>query len=162
MNKDNHFITEAYLKNIKINSNVLKDNFKSYPRKPNQYFFSDVENKRQDKENHIKNNPQSIIKQYIENGNEGNLDLSDTSINSLPKNLTVNGDLNLNNTPIDSLPENLTVNGFLMVDNTPITILPASLTVKKGIGVSNTPMMKKYSFSQIRAMSPNIKGTIMG
>nr|DAH40013.1 MAG TPA: hypothetical protein [Caudoviricetes sp.] len=44
---------------------------------------------------------------------DGNLDLSGSSITSLPDNLTVGGGLNLCGTGITSLPDNLTVVGSL-------------------------------------------------
>jgi len=59
---------------------------------------------------------------------EGDLNLGNTKITSLPDGLTVNGTLDLSNTPITSLPNGLTVNGTFNLRNTPITSLPVSLT----------------------------------
>ena len=49
---------------------------------------------------------------------EGNLDLFDTSLTSLPDGLKVGGDLNLGYAPITSLPDNLKVGGNLYLYNT--------------------------------------------
>ena len=43
---------------------------------------------------------QKKIKQYIKDGNKGDLNLADTPIKSLPDNLEVGGALYLNDTPI--------------------------------------------------------------
>lgn len=43
---------------------------------------------------------QKQIQQYIKNGSQGNLDLENTPITSLPNNLKVGGYLYLNNTPL--------------------------------------------------------------
>ncbi|MCK9273377.1 hypothetical protein M0P65_07615 [Candidatus Gracilibacteria bacterium] len=84
---------------------------------------------------------QQKIQQYIKNGSNGDLDLYNTPITSLPDNLTrVGGSLNLNNTKITSLPDNLTVNGYLDLRNTPITTLPDNLTVNGYLILSNTPI----------------------
>lgn len=72
--------------------------------------------------------------------NHGGLDLSNTSITSLPENLTVRGDLDLSYTPITSLPENLTVGNSLFLSNTKITSLPKSLTVGGWLNLSSTPI----------------------
>ncbi len=68
----------------------------------------------------------------------GNLDLSNTPITSLPDNLTVGGSLYLRNTQITSLPDNLTVGGGLDLSNTQITSLPDNLTVGGGLYLRNT------------------------
>ena len=52
--------------------------------------------------------------QEMMNKNDGNLDLSDTPITSLPEGLEVSGCLDLNDTPITSLPEGLMVGGFII------------------------------------------------
>ena len=56
---------------------------------------------------------QKKIQQYIKDGSKGDLNLSNTPIQSLPDGLTVGGDLYLTQTPIQSLPNGLTVRGFL-------------------------------------------------
>jgi len=54
------------------------------------------------------------ILEYIKNGSEGSLNLPNSPIKFLPKNLTkVGGTLNLINSQIEKLPDNLTVNGYL-------------------------------------------------
>jgi len=84
---------------------------------------------------------QKKIQQYIKDGSRGDLNLSNTPIQSLPDNLTVGGDLNLSNTPIQSLPDNLTVGGNLLL--------------------SNTPIARKYNEEEIRKMVPNVKRKIL-
>lgn len=83
---------------------------------------------------------QKQIKEYIKNGSQGDLDLSDTPITSLPKGLTVGGHLYLSRKQITSLPEGLTVGGSL--------------------GLFNTPISKQYSVEQLKQMLPNVKGSI--
>ena len=121
------------------------------------------------------------IQEYIKNGMEGDLDLFDTPITSLPSNLTkvggdlilnrteitslnnltkVEGDLYLFRTPITSLPDNLTVEGDLDLNNSKITTLPNNLTVKGDLILFDTPLSRKYSEDEIRVMVPNVKGDI--
>jgi len=83
---------------------------------------------------------QKKIQQYIKNGSQGNLDLDNTPIQSLPNNLKVGGYLDLTNTPIQSLPNNLKVEGYLIL--------------------TNTPLSKKYTEKEIKAMTPGVKGEI--
>ena len=52
---------------------------------------------------------------------DGNLDLSGTSITTLPDNLTVGGNLYLRGSSITTLPDNLTVGGNLDLSGTSIT-----------------------------------------
>ena len=59
----------------------------------------------------------------------GSPDLSGTAITSLPKGLAVGGSLYLSGTAITSLPEGLTVGGCLYLNGTAITSLPEGLTV---------------------------------
>ncbi len=68
----------------------------------------------------------------------GNLDLSNTQITSLPDNLSVGRNLNLSNTQITSLPDNLTIGGDLYLSNTQITSLPDNLSVGRNLNLSNT------------------------
>ena len=70
----------------------------------------------------------------------GRLDLSYTSITSLPDNLKVGGDLYLGHTPIASLPDNLKVGSDLCLGHTPITSLPDNLKVKYSMDLSYTPI----------------------
>jgi len=123
---------------------------------------------------------QKKIQQYMKDGSKGDLDLKNTPITSLPKDLTVGGSLDLKNTPITSLPQDLTVGkgiylentpittlpqgltvgGFLDLENTPITTLPQDLKVGGNLYLTNTPISKKYSKEQIKQMVPGVKGTI--
>ena len=68
----------------------------------------------------------------------GNLDLSGTSITTLPEGLSVGGYLNLSGTPITELPEGLSVGGSLNLSDTQITALPESLSVGGEIRTEDT------------------------
>lgn len=70
--------------------------------------------------------------------NNGNLDLSGTSITALPDNLTVGGWLDLSGTEITALPDNLTVGDWLDLSGTKITALQDNLTVGGGLDLSGT------------------------
>ena len=104
---------------------------------------------------------QKKIQQYIKDGSQGDLDLVDAPIQSLPDNLKVvgghldlrgtnikelpnglkvGGDLWLIGTPIQSLPDNLTVGGDLSLTGTPIQSLPDNLKVGGHLSLSSTPI----------------------
>lgn len=91
----------------------------------------------------------------------GNLDLSNSKITSLPPNLTVKGSLylsncknltslppglsvggilNLSDTKITSLPSDINVEGDLYLRNIPIKSLPSGLSVGGGLSLSGTPI----------------------
>ena len=72
------------------------------------------------------------IQEYIRNGSEGNLDLRNSPIKFLPKNLTkVGGYLWLDFCEnLQSLPNGLKVDGDLDLRNTNITFLPTDIQVK--------------------------------
>jgi hypothetical protein len=70
----------------------------------------------------------------------GNLDLRDTSIASLPQGLVVNGSLWLSGTPITSLPQGLKVGSFLDLTDTPIISLPQNLKVGGFLDLERTPI----------------------
>ena len=77
------------------------------------------------------------IQEYIKNGSQGDLDLSNTPIKQLPPNLIkVGGNLDLKNTQITQLPDNLQVKGSLYLGNTQITHLPDNLQVGRYIWVN--------------------------
>ena len=103
---------------------------------------------------------QKKIKQYIKDGSEGDLDLTNTPITSLPQDLKVGGSLWLSNTPITSLPQGLTVGGNLDLGNTKITSIPQGLTVGGDLDLRGTPIAKKYTREQIKQMVPGVKGDI--
>jgi hypothetical protein len=124
---------------------------------------------------------QKKIQQYIKGGSEGNLDLSNTPITSLPQDLKVGGSLFLYRTPITSLPQGLVVGRNLMLSYTPITSLPQDLKVGGTLGLidtpitslpqdlkvggdlylHNTPISKKYSKEEIEKMVPGVRGRIV-
>jgi len=123
---------------------------------------------------------QKKIQQYIKDGSQGDLDLtntpiqslpnglkvggdlilSNTPIQSLPKDLKVGGDLNLFNIPIKSLPDDLKVGGNLNLHNTPIQSLPDNLKVGGYLSLYNTPLSKKFTEEELKAMVPGVKGNI--
>jgi hypothetical protein len=100
--------------------------------------------------------PETLTKEEL--NVKGDLDLSDTPIQSLPNGLKVEGFLNLSNTPIQSLPNGLTVGRNLNLYNTSIQSLPDNLKVGDDLWLKNTPLSKKYTTKkQLRADYPNIK-----
>ena len=124
----------------------------------------------------IAENPE--FQNYIKNGGE-NLDFSITPIQSIPDNLKfVNGDLNLFNTKIKSLPDNLTVDGALDIRYTKLTKLPDNLTANqltvdytvlinqlpKNLKVTdvvylnrnNIKKVKVYTVKELKKLFPNV------
>jgi len=83
---------------------------------------------------------------------EGSLYLYNTPISSLPDNLKVEGSLNLRNTKISSLPDNLKVGGYLDLEYTQISSLPENLKVGGDLYLIGTPLAEKYSEEQIKKM----------
>jgi hypothetical protein len=59
--------------------------------------------------------------------------------------LNIKGDLNLSYTTITSLPENLRVTGNLYLSGTLIDKLPVNLFVLGTISLDNTPIIQKYN-----------------
>ena len=92
---------------------------------------------------------------------KGELDLQDSSIESLPKGLKVGGDLDLRRSKITSLPKGLKVGGDLDLYNTEIRLLPQGLKVGGYLYINTTPLTK-YTDEELREMiKPGfIKGTI--
>jgi hypothetical protein len=98
---------------------------------------------RRSKEDRSKNHliaTQKKIQQYIKDGSEGDLDLNNAPITSLPNGLTIGGDLDLSRTLIDSLPADLKVDGDLYI--------------------LYTPLDNKYSREEIKKMVPGLSGRI--
>ena len=95
---------------------------------------------KEEREKNYSTTIQKKIQQYIKDGGQGDLDLSDTPITSLPDGLRVGGDLNLKNSKITSLPDGLEVGGDL--------------------NLKNNPLSKKYTEEQIKQMAPGVKGNI--
>jgi hypothetical protein len=69
---------------------------------------------------------------------EGELDLTDTDIKSLPDGLKVAGDLNLTETDMRFLPEGLLVGGNLYLDHSFIKSLPKDLKVGGDLSIEAT------------------------
>ena len=93
---------------------------------------------------------------------EGDLDLSETPITSLPEGLKVGGDLDLGWTKITSLPEGLEVGGILDLYWTNITSLPKGLKVDDYLNIRETTLLE-YTDDELREMiQPGfIKGEII-
>ena len=104
---------------------------------------------------------QKKIQQYIKDGSQGDLDLNNTPIQSLPDGLTVDGYLNLSNTPIQSLPNGLTVKGSLYLSRCKnLKSLPNDLKVGSFLYLYNTPLSEKFTEEEIKAMVPGVKRNI--
>jgi hypothetical protein len=69
---------------------------------------------------------------------EGNLDLTDTNIKSLPNGLKIAGNLILTETDMESLPERLEVAGNLYLDHSFIKSLPKDLKVGGYLSIEAT------------------------
>ena len=69
---------------------------------------------------------------------EGELDLTDTDIKSLPDGLKIGGDLNLTETDMRLLPERLEVAGNLYLDHSFIKSLPKDLKVGGDLSIEAT------------------------
>jgi len=83
---------------------------------------------------------------------EGDLDLTETDIESLPDGLNVEDILSLYGCKnIQSLPEGLEVGGFLDLGHSNITSLPKGLKVWDRLFIKNTPL-RKYTDEQLREM----------
>jgi len=113
---------------------------------------------------------------------DGDLDLTNTNITSLPDNLKVGGDLVLENSKITSLPDNLQVGGDLVLENSKITSFPDNLYVGEFLDIRNTkintipdnlyvggylylnytPLSKRYSKEEIREMIEDMGGYLGG
>ena len=80
------------------------------------------------------------IQEYIRNGFEGDLELENSPIKFLPRNLTkVGGKLNLMYSQIEKLPDNFIVNGYLDLESCKnLKSLPNGLKVKDGLDLRDT------------------------
>ena len=93
---------------------------------------------------------------------DGDLDLTNTNITSLPDNLKVGGDLVLENSKITSFPDNLYVGEFLDIRNTKINTIPDNLYVGGYLYLNYTPLSKRYSKEEIREMIEDMGGYLGG
>ena len=82
---------------------------------------------------------------------EGILDLSFSSIKSLPEGLKVGGTLSLEYSTIQTLPEGLKVGGTLDLEHSRITNLPKGLEVGEHLYIKNTQLIK-YTDKKLREM----------
>jgi hypothetical protein len=91
------------------------------------------------------------IQEYIKNGSEGSLDLTDTPLKILPPNLTrVGGKFNLYNSQITSLNNLEHVGWSLDLEDTQITSLGNLNYVGNNLWLQNTPISKTHTEEQIR------------
>ena len=102
------------------------------------------------------------IQDYIKGGSQGDLDLYNIKITSLPNNLQVGGFLDLGITKITSLPDNLQVGEDLYLYGTQITSLPDNLKVGGHLNLRKTPLSTKYSKDEIRKMIEDKGGDVKG
>ena len=93
---------------------------------------------------------------------DGDLNLNNTPLTSLPKGLKVRGYLSLSNTKITSLSEGLKVGDDLYLSNSNLSSLPKGLEVGGFIFIYNTPLTE-YTNNELREMiKPGfIKGRII-
>lgn len=68
------------------------------------------------------------------------VDLSDSSLASLPDNLTFKGNLDVDGTKMEALPASLTVNGHLWARNTPIKTIGPGLIVTGKLTLTGSPI----------------------
>lgn len=87
----------------------------------------------------------------------GNLSLADTKIARLPNNLNIQGDLNISNTAISELPPGLKVSGGLKLSGTKISALPDGMSIGT-LDISNTPITQLPPRLEIKQRL-NIAGT---
>ncbi len=95
-----------------------------------------------------------ITLEYIKTGYE----CYQTLINYI--NGDMKGNLDLGNTKVSSLPKDLKVGGNLFLKNTLITSLPEGLNVGYDLYLRYTPISKMYTVKQLKQMLPNVKGEI--
>jgi hypothetical protein len=88
----------------------------------------------------VKTKIENYIKRYINNGSQGDLNLSDHPVTSLPSGLKVGRHLYLMNTQITELPQGIQLGGALYLDGSKITSLPKNLIVKGTLSLKNTPI----------------------
>ena len=82
---------------------------------------------------------------------QGDLDFSQSEIESLPEGLKISGDLDLSYTYIRSLPKGLKVGGHLDLIESDIKFLPKGLEVGRNLYIDDSPLIK-YSDKQLREM----------
>jgi hypothetical protein len=101
-------------------------------------------------------NPNELLKNitYI----EGYLDLSRSTITSLPNNLEVNGYLQMNNTKIETLPKGLVVRGDLYLLNCKnLKSFPNDLVVNGNMVLNS----KKFNKEDLKEQLPNVNRIII-
>jgi hypothetical protein len=81
----------------------------------------------------------------------GDLDLSFSKIMLLPKGLKVGGHLDLTETDIEFLPKGLEVGGYLAIRYTKITSLPKGLEVGATLYIKNTALLE-YTDEELKEM----------
>lgn len=110
--------------------------------------------------------PESLTKEDL--NVKGNLNLTNTPIQSLPNGLKVKGALYLDEAKIESLPNGLVVGRSLILSNTPIQHLPKDLVVGRNLWLDNTPLAQELiekgytpeDQEKLKKMFPGVQGTI--
>ncbi len=92
----------------------------------------------------------------------GELQITNTPITSLPKNLIFSSPkkskLSFSKTNLLSLPDNLTVN-TLLINTSPINSIPNNLNVNF-LGINNTPLNKKYTKEELKKIIEDKGGKV--
>ena len=92
----------------------------------------------------------------------GDLNLSDSKIKSLPEGLKVGGDLYLDGSYVKSLPKGLKVGGQLYLDGSSVHSLPKGLEVYGDLYITDTVLASKSNDDLIIMIKPGfIKGEII-
>lgn len=88
---------------------------------------------------------------------EGNLDLSNSDITSLPEGLKVGGDLYLNNSLIKSIPKGLKVGRDLDISFSHIESLPRGLKVGGDLYLNDSDLHKSIDYNDSSELESIIK-----
>ena len=123
MNRDEILLEQAY-------HSIYEDNNPFQPASDGE-----IENRRKT----IQQAERKQIQEYIENGSEGNLHLHQSSLLTLPSNLTtVDGSLFLEDANTTSLNDNMHITGCLFIGLSAIKKLPKNLQVDESLDMSYT------------------------
>ncbi|TKI06561.1 hypothetical protein [Martelella alba] len=97
----------------------------------------------------LKNTPIKTLPKDLQVG--GNLFLENSQIYALPDNMGIDGGLDLENTPIAQLPSNLFVGDYLNIQGTNITSLPKDLYVGQNLLMDTDKIARDAAFQSIMA-----------
>jgi len=103
--------------------------------------FSQFKNDHPLDEFRVVNDPVTQLQRYIETGSRGDLDLVNTTIAQLPRQLTkIGGSFFAVNSGLESLPSKLVVDGSVNIASTNIKVIPKGLDVAGTLDISRTPI----------------------